>query len=258
MKKLYEEESVKAVADSIRCKTGSSDKLKLADMSSKIDGIDLETYQKIIDRTITEVNLPNLTSVGTYGLSNCTALTEVNLPNLTSIGFCGFNSCISLTEINLPNLTSVGTYGLSNCTKLVKLVMPNVETIDGYGAFNNMGYGIEDDSINSILDFGSKLKSIESTSQTYNSWVKHIVFRTPFPTNTGGSSVIYIVQACRVCGYDKDYKNKRTADGWVYAPKAYLSTYKSKLSLVVSTQFRALEDYTVDGTITGELDESKI
>ena len=214
MKKLYEEESVKAVADSIRCKTGSSDKLKLADMSSKIDGIDLETYQKIIDRTI--------------------------------------------TEVNLPNLTSVGTYGLSNCTKLVKLVMPNVETIDGYGAFNNMGYGIEDDSINSILDFGSKLKSIESTSQTYNSWVKHIVFRTPFPTNTGGSSVIYIVQACRVCGYDKDYKNKRTADGWVYAPKAYLSTYKSKLSLVVSTQFRALEDYTVDGTITGELDESKI
>ena len=214
MKKLYEEESIKAIADSIRCKTGSSDKLKLADMSSKIDGIDLETYQKIIDRTI--------------------------------------------TEINLPNLTSVGGYGFYYCLKLVKLVMPIVETIS-YGVFNMMAYDIEDDSINSILDFGTKLKSIEYTSQTYNSWVKHLVFRTPFPANIGnGPDSSYIVQACRMCGYSKDYKNKRTADGWVYAPKAYLSTYKSKLLMVVSTQFRALEDYTVDGTITGELDESKI
>lgn len=214
MKKLYEEENIQSIADSIRSKTGSADKLKLAEMPSKIDGIDLETYQKIIDRTI--------------------------------------------TEVNLPNVTSVGFYGFSDCTNLTKLVMPNVETIEG-GTFNYMAYDIEDDSINSILDFGTKLKSILYTSQTYNSWVKHIVFRVAFPASTKDSDkAYYIVQACRMVGYSKDYKSKRKADGWVYAPKAYLSDYKSKLLAVVSTQFRALEDYTVDGTITGELDESKI
>ena len=267
MKKLYEEESIKAVADSIRCKTGSSDKLKLADMSSKIDGIDLETYQKIIDRTITEVNLPNLTSVGTYGFrnctaltevnlpnltsvgtygfSNCTALTEVNLPNLTSIGLCGFYSCISLTEVNLPNLTNVGQYGFYSCTKLVKLVMPNVETING-SAFNYMGYGIIDDSINSILDFGSKLKSIESTSQTYNSWVKHIVIRT---TTVPDGFDRPVIQAPRLYGFTKDYSGSRKADGWFYCPKASITAYSSALYISSSvdgrSRMRALEDYTV-------------
>ena len=237
MKKLYEEESIKTIADSIRSKTGSTDKLKLADMPSKIDGIDLETYQKIIDRTITEVNLPNLTSVGTYGFNNCTALTEVNLPNLTSVGAYGFNSCINL----------------------VKLVMPTVETIDGYSVFNRVGYDIKDDAINSILDFGTNLKSIKCSSQTYNSWVKHIVIRT---TTVPDGFKWPVIQAPRLYGFTKDYSGSRKADGWFYCPRASMSAYSSALyyssSLDGRSRMRALEDYTVDGTTTGELDESKI
>ena len=259
MKKLYEEESIKTIADSIRSKTGSTDKLKLADMPSKIDGIDLETYQKIIDRTITEVNLPNLTSVGTYGFNNCTALTEVNLPNLTSVGAYGFNNCTALTEVNLPNLTSVGAYGFNSCINLVKLVMPTVETIDGYSVFNRVGYDIKDDAINSILDFGTNLKSIKCSSQTYNSWVKHIVIRT---TTVPDGFKWPVIQAPRLYGFTKDYSGSRKADGWFYCPRASMSAYSSALyyssSLDGRSRMRALEDYTVDGTTTGELDESKI
>ena len=47
--------------------------------------------------------------------------------------------------------------------------------------------------------------------------------------------------------------------GYIYVPRAMVDTLKSATNWsTYATQIRALEDYTVDGTITGELDESKI
>lgn len=47
--------------------------------------------------------------------------------------------------------------------------------------------------------------------------------------------------------------------GFIYVPKSLIDTYKAAPKWVnYANQFRALEDYTVDGTITGALDESKI
>jgi hypothetical protein len=47
--------------------------------------------------------------------------------------------------------------------------------------------------------------------------------------------------------------------GYIYVPTALIEEYKSATNWsTYATQFRALEDYTVDGTFTGELDETKI
>lgn len=47
--------------------------------------------------------------------------------------------------------------------------------------------------------------------------------------------------------------------GYIYVPRALIEDYKVATNWSIhADQFRALEDYTVDGTITGELDESKI
>lgn len=47
--------------------------------------------------------------------------------------------------------------------------------------------------------------------------------------------------------------------GYIYVPSALIDQYKAAENWSThAAQFRALEDYTVDGTITGELDESKI
>lgn len=47
--------------------------------------------------------------------------------------------------------------------------------------------------------------------------------------------------------------------GYIYVPKDLLSAYQAATNWsTYADQFRALEDYTVDGTITGELDETKI
>lgn len=47
--------------------------------------------------------------------------------------------------------------------------------------------------------------------------------------------------------------------GYIYVPRALIEDYKATENWsAYASQFRALEDYTVDGTTTGELDESKI
>ena len=47
--------------------------------------------------------------------------------------------------------------------------------------------------------------------------------------------------------------------GYIYVPASLVEAYKSAENWSsVAASFRALEDYTVDGTVTGELAESKI
>lgn len=53
----------------------------------------------------------------------------------------------------------------------------------------------------------------------------------------------------------------KNGTGYIYVPRALVDSYKADskwAAVVVTNQFRALEDYTVDGTITGELDSTKI
>lgn len=51
----------------------------------------------------------------------------------------------------------------------------------------------------------------------------------------------------------------KSGTGYIYVPSALIDSYKSAANWsTYASQFRALEDYTVDGTITGELDETKI
>ena len=50
-----------------------------------------------------------------------------------------------------------------------------------------------------------------------------------------------------------------SGSGYIYVPSSLVDTYKSASNWsAFASQFRALEDYTVDGTITGELDPTKI
>jgi hypothetical protein len=47
--------------------------------------------------------------------------------------------------------------------------------------------------------------------------------------------------------------------GYIYVPSALVDSYKAASNWkTYANQFRALEDYTVDGTITGALDPTKI
>ena len=51
----------------------------------------------------------------------------------------------------------------------------------------------------------------------------------------------------------------KNGTGYIYVPSALVDSYKAATNWsTYANQFRALEDYTVDGTTTGELDPNKI
>ena len=50
-----------------------------------------------------------------------------------------------------------------------------------------------------------------------------------------------------------------SGSGYIYVPAALVDSYKTASNWsTYANQFRALEDYTVDGTTTGALDDSKV
>ena len=156
---------------------------------------------------------------------------------VTSIGNYAFYSCYQLSLTSLPDgLTSLGTnvfyqcysnaiskaYGLNN--------IPSNTFYRNYCQFsfdcfaNSIGGGAFQECINlKSLILRSETQAELSSTNAFNS--------TPIDTGTG----------------------------YIYVPSALVDSYKSATNWsVYANQFRALEDYTVDGTTTGELDESKI
>ena len=55
------------------------------------------------------------------------------------------------------------------------------------------------------------------------------------------------------------YNPAGAKDGYIYVPRNMIETLSNATNWsAYASQLRALEDYTVDGTTTGDLDESKI
>jgi surface protein len=55
--------------------------------------------------------------------------------------------------------------------------------------------------------------------------------------------------------YHKTY-NPNTEQGYIYVPREMIATLQNETNWS-TMQFRALEDYTLDGTTTGEFDDAK-
>lgn len=71
-----------------------------------------------------------ITTIPKYLCADQTCLEDVDLSNITSIGSCAFENCKSLKSINLsPNLSTLGSYAFSGCTSLTgELVIPQTIT----------------------------------------------------------------------------------------------------------------------------------
>lgn len=81
--------------------------------------------------TITRVNLPNATSIGTYAFYGCTGITSINAPNVTSLGTYAFYQCKGITEINFPKATTVPSTIFYQCTNLAKVDFGAAKSIAG-------------------------------------------------------------------------------------------------------------------------------
>lgn len=195
------------------------------------------------------VDLPIATSIGNVAFQRCKALTSVNLPNVTSMGWSSFYGCEALTSVNLEKLLSVVDNVFNSCYGLKNVVFPKVIGT-GYAAFQNCRK-LESADFSSLTNIASQL--------FYNCYsLKSVVLRSETVCTLANTNAF---QNCyHILGtVNATYNPTGAKDGYFYVPRALVDSYKAMTNWVTyATQFRALEDYTVDGTITGALDPNKI
>ena len=105
-------------------------------------------YRRFSCTSLTTIDLPECTSIGSSVFSGCRSLTTIDLPKCTSIDGYAFQSCTSLTTIDLPKCTSIENMAFYKCTSLTAIILSNnqVVTLGGTNAFydssikNGTGY----------------------------------------------------------------------------------------------------------------------
>lgn len=190
----------------------------------------------LIDGSITEIS-SQATTVWQYAFYNYAELTKAEFPSATKIGQRAFQSCKNLTDVAFPSVTSIGNYAFYACSKLADVVFPSVTTV-GSNALQSCAGLTRADLPNAT--------SIATKAFQYCEKLNALILRASTLVSLGSSDAINSTPIASGTGY-------------IYVPAALIDSYKAASGWsTCATQFRALEDYTVDGTITGALDESKI
>ena len=164
-------------------------------------------------------------------------ITNYSNSRISSLGNYALCQCKSLSSVDLKSVTTIGEYGLCNCYSLSSVDLKSVTTIGEYGLCNC--YSLSSVDLKSVTTIGRYgLYGCESLSA--------LIMR--------GSTI------CALSHSDAFSASGISLNkGFIYVPSDLVESYKTATNWsVYASQFRALEDYTVDGTITGELDESKI
>lgn len=185
-----------------------------------------ETYPSLVI-TYDEVE-PSIT----HQLLTRTLSGEYVNDRVDAIGDYAFNSANKLTSVSFPSVTTIGTGVFTGCRSLVSGEFSDV-TITGEPFLN------------------SSIKIV---------YINYLAagWRSPFYTGSNGmiGLVLRDEERVSVCPSWPFYSNSAP---YIYVPSALVDSYKSATGWAkYSEQIRALEDYTVDGTVTGELDETKI
>lgn len=242
------------IANAIREKTGKSDPLTLDSMVEAIESISAgggdaqSVLDSLIDRSITEIT-NNVTSIGKYAFQNCSNLTSVDFPLVMSIDNGAFYNCSNLISVYFPLVTSIGQSAFSGCSNLTSVNFP-LATSTGTYAF---------ESCSKLTSVDFPLAARVAQNSFYGCYrLKVVILRSDTLctlTNTNAFSKCYHFHGTVHTTHNPD----GLKDGYIYVPAALIEDYKVATNWSeFATQFRALEDYTVDGTTIGALDESKI
>ena len=136
---LIQGETLTAIGDAIRAKTGNTAQLTPAQMATEIAGIqtssgDDGSFKAVIEGTAVNPTLPSdLTKIGDYVFGGCPNLSFTSLPaGITSIGNSAFRGCANLALASLPaGVTSIGPGAFFGCTNLVLTSLPaGITSID--------------------------------------------------------------------------------------------------------------------------------
>lgn len=189
--------------------------------------------------SLTELHLPKVETLGERVFEGCESLTSLYLDSIKEIPTGHFMEFESLTSIHLPQVERLGESVFYGCKNLTKIDLPKATLIRS-GVFYACTSLVE-------VSFGQPVMLQYLTFYSCNS-LQRLIFRSE-------SEISSLSAGTEVFNKDGVYPEGIT----VYVPSALVDAYNND-SVWNSTGFeiRALEDYTVDGTVTGELDLAKI
>lgn len=187
---------------------------------------------------LTTANFPVATRIGSYAFYYCSGLTSADFPKATVISTYAFYCCSALTTANFPVAVSIGGNAFQSCSKMTTANFPKATSI-GTSAFY----------------YCSSLTTADFSAATSISGYAFY--------NCSSLTALILRNTAKVCTLSNTSAFNATpiksGTGYIYVPSALVDSYKTATNWsTYAAQFRALEDYTVDGTTTGALDSSKI
>lgn len=247
---------------------------EMTDITSFAESVREKAFYQVPN--ISRLYLPRATTIGKHACYQCENLVEIDLPNATTIKESAFKLCTALVRANCPAATKLESYVFNDCTNLVEVNLPQVKTAETGMISNSKITSINLPSLENakdtflynnneltLIDFRS-VKKIYSRAVSGSRKLRAVIIRTD--TLCALSNVDAFNNCYHFHGtVDETYNPNGDKDGYFYVPRAWLSDddatkdYRRATNWTTfETQFRALEDYTVDGTIYGELDLTKI
>lgn len=283
-----------AIANAIRSKTGKTDSLTLEQMPGEIEGIEAgggANEQEILDAMMActwpsgEIVLTEATKIPVRRFEKCSGITKVTGEKVTFIDVSAFENCTALEEIDFPELLETKNFCF-RYTKIKEAVFPKLTKLD-YSTFNGLStlerfygplvttMGNSCFQTTALTDINLPLvQKIETnTFRGCNSLKRaDLGSVTQFVGYAFYQSRIFatlIIRTNTVCATDfaafqwTPFQGEGEKVGYCYVPSALISEYQQATNWSAMYEagtciFRALEDYTIDGTTTGEMDWAKI
>ena len=183
--------------------------------------------------SLSEVNFPKLTNVPRETFRECRNLVKANLPSAVgSVSTCAFYNCKSLYDLDMPNITAIDLSGFYGCSSLKKAIFPKATRMEGESFRHCSSLEIIDTSL---------LTAINGYRQFEGCKLNALILRNTATVCTLVESYTFLNS-----GIGK-------GTGWIYVPSSLLNRYKSATNWsAYAGRMLGIEDFTVDGTTTGE------
>lgn len=230
-----------------------------------------DTARAIVERTVTEYIDSEITTVGNRAFYECKDLSKISMPNLLTTGSEAFVGCSSLKEFVSETATIIGTRNFQNCTSLERVYLPlannNANTapgqFSGCSALRDVYIPVWRRPQGSLFKNCVSLEKVdlpmayELQNEVFSGCVKLKALSLRNFANNG------VVTISNMNAFTGTPFAEGGTGGVLLIPSALVESYKTATNWSViygygHNRFLALEDYTVDGTTTGEIDWDKV
>lgn len=212
--------------------TGKSD----TDLTGAVDTL-VDAMYSLLEGEFKEFYSP-AKIIGHGALTYKDFMESVFLPNATKIGYKALCENMVLKNVYIPQVTYIENYALYKNPVLEYIDVPKIDT-SGTRIFESCGE-LKNANLHNVKFINNNI---------FNKCVKlEVLILTRTSSITTLNSTDAFINTPIASG-----------TGYIYVPRAQIENYKTATNWVTfASQFRALEDYTVDGTIEGELDWDKV